>query len=168
MDDPFTAAGKLAISPGHDTVREIVYDPPMPDVFTTEKRSQVMAAIRSRGNKATELRLVSILRAARIIGWRRHPPLPGRPDFFFPRQRVAVFVDGCFWHGCRWHCRMPKSRSTFWEPKIARNKARDKEVGKLLRQKGWRVHRLWEHSLKNPDRVIRRLKAVLASGSRNQ
>ena len=136
----------------------------VPDVFTQAKRSQVMASIRSRGNKATELRLVSLLRAARISGWRRHPSLPGCPDFSFPRQRLAVFVDGCFWHGCRWHCRMPKTRKAFWEPKIARNKARDKEVGRLLRKKEWRILRIWEHSLKMPAQVILKLKAVLASG----
>ena len=68
----------------------------MPDVFTKKKCSQIMAAIRSRGNKATELKLATILRTARITGWRRHQPLPGRPDFVFRRQRLAVFVDGCF------------------------------------------------------------------------
>jgi hypothetical protein len=68
----------------------------MPDVFTKKKCSQIMAAIRSRGNKATELKLATILRTARITGWRRHQPLPGRHDFVFRRQRLAVFVDGCF------------------------------------------------------------------------
>jgi DNA mismatch endonuclease, patch repair protein len=82
----------------------------MPDVFTKKKRSQVMALIRSRGNRDTEIKLASLFRAARITGWRRHQPLPGRPDFIFRRERLAIFVDGCFWHGCRWHCCMPKSR----------------------------------------------------------
>ena len=59
-----------------------------------------MAAIRSRGNKDTELKLASILRASGITGWRRHQPLPGHPDFIFRHARLAVFVDGCFWHGC--------------------------------------------------------------------
>lgn len=78
----------------------------MADVFSKHKRSQIMAAIRSRGNKDTELKLASILRAARITGWRRNQPLSGHPDFVFRSQRVAIFVDGCFWHGCRWHLRM--------------------------------------------------------------
>ena len=72
----------------------------MTDVFSKKKRSQVMAAIRSKGNKTTELRLASILRAHGISGWRRHQPLFGKPDFVFRRERLAVFVDGCFWHGC--------------------------------------------------------------------
>src|ERR1035438_7076987 len=121
-----------------------------------------MAAIRSRGNKATELKLASILRAARISGWRRHQPLPGHPDFVFRHARLAVFVDGCFWHGCRWHCRMPKSRGAYWNPKIARNKVRDKVVRSLLRKNGWQLLRIWEHSLRAPGPVLTNLQAVLA------
>lgn len=90
--------------------------------------------------------------------------MPGNPDFVFRQEHLAVFVDGCFWHGCRWHCRMPKSRQDFWGPKIARNKARDRDVGRLLRGRGWRVLRVWEHTLRDPERVARRLEAVLASG----
>jgi len=133
----------------------------MADVFTRRKRSEVMAAIRSRGNRETELRLVALLRAAGITGWRRHQPLPGRPDFLFRRARVAVFVDGCFWHGCRWHCRMPSTRSAFWRAKLARNRGRDREVSHQLRAAGWRVVRFWEHSLKDPDRVVARLRDAL-------
>jgi DNA mismatch endonuclease, patch repair protein len=120
-----------------------------------------MAAIRSRGNKATELKLAAILRAAGITGWRRHQPLPGRPDFAFHHERLAVFVDGCFWHGCRWHCRMPKSRTFFWYPKITRNKERDRVVRMLLRKQGWRVLRFWEHSPSDPVRTVHNLKAAL-------
>lgn len=135
---------------------------PVADVFTKKKRSQVMAAIRSTGNRATELRLAAILRAHGITGWQRHQPLPGKPDFVFRRERLAVFVDGCFWHGCRWHCRMPKSRRTYWQPKIDRNKARDRTVGVLLRRTGWRVLRIWEHALRVPEAVAATLKANLA------
>jgi DNA mismatch endonuclease (patch repair protein) len=140
----------------------------MADVFSKKKRSMVMAAVRSKGNKETELRLVTILRENAIRGWRRNQRLPGKPDFVFRSKRVTVFVDGCFWHGCRWHCRMPKSRLDFWHPKIARNKARDKEVRRILRGLGWRVHRIWEHSLKNPAHVVRDLQAVLASSRRSR
>ena len=122
-----------------------------------------MAAIRSTGNKATELKLAAMLRAAGITGWRRRQPLPGRPDFVFHATRLALFVDGCFWHGCRWHCRMPKSRRAYWNPKIARNKARDKAVGIALRKRGWRVLRIWEHSLRDPLRILANLQAILAT-----
>jgi len=131
------------------------------DVLSKAKRSQVMAAIRSEGNRATEGRLVAILREHGVTGWRRGQCLPGRPDFVFRRQKVAVFVDGCFWHACRWHCRMPKSNQTYWEPKISRNRRRDKEINQLLRERGWRVCRLWEHALRTPALVMSRLRAVL-------
>ena len=139
----------------------------MSDVFTKAKRSQVMAAIRSRGNRNTELKLAAILRAHHITGWRRHQPLPGRPDFLFRRERLAIFVDGCFWHGCRWHCRMPKTRTAFWTPKIQRNRTRDREVQKQLRAAGWAVLRIWEHSLRDPDAVLSRVQATLDSRRRN-
>jgi DNA mismatch endonuclease (patch repair protein) len=125
----------------------------MADIFSKRKRSQVMAAIRSKGNKDTELKLASILRAHGITGWRRHRPLPGKPDFIFPKQRLAVFVDGCFWHGCRWHCRMPQDNRGYWRKKITRNAARDRATTRLLRQTGWRVLRIWEHELKEESKV---------------
>src|SRR5688500_15566996 len=117
------------------------------DVFTTEKRSLVMAAIRSRGNEATEMRLVRLLRESGIKGWRRHSALPGRPDFAFPRLRVVVFVDGCFWHGCPVHFRCPSARRDFWREKIGRNRARDRAVNRALKLRGWTVVRIWEHAL---------------------
>ncbi len=123
----------------------------MADVFTKKKRSQVMAAIRSRGNKDTELKLASILRAAGITGWRRHQPLPGCPDFIFRRARLAVFVDGCFWHGCPKHSRKPGSNRAYWLPKLRRNRERDAAVKRTLRSAGWTAIRLWEHDLANPD-----------------
>jgi len=120
-----------------------------------------MAAIRSKGNKATELKLASILRAHGLKGWRRHCPLPGKPDFIFPKQRLAVFVDGCFWHGCRWHCRMPRDNRRYWREKISRNAARDRATTRLLRQTGWRVLRFWEHALPNPENVVSRIASAL-------
>src|SRR5208282_440535 len=102
----------------------------MADVFSKHKRSQVMAAIRSRGNKDTELKLASILRAARITGWRRHQSLPGKPDFVFRRERLALFVDGCFWHGCPRHGRQPGTNTAYWAKKLSRNKGRDRSVSR--------------------------------------
>lgn len=138
----------------------------MADVFNKIKRSQVMAAIKATGNRDTELLLIEIFKAYEIGGWRRNQKLPGKPDFVFRRQRLAVFVDGCFWHGCRWHCRMPKTRKSFWTPKIARNKTRDRVVRRLLHKRGWKVLRFWEHSLKQPTKVVALLEGMLATRTR--
>lgn len=121
----------------------------------------VMAAIRSRGNKATELKLASILRRHGITGWRRNWPLPGRPDFVFPKAKLAVFVDGCFWHGCPQHCRMPGSNVRYWKAKVARNRRRDRMAVEALRKQGWRVMRIWEHALRRETTVAKRVKSWL-------
>jgi DNA mismatch endonuclease (patch repair protein) len=134
----------------------------MSDVFTKKKRSQVMAAIRSKGNKDTELKLASILRTNGIKGWRRHQRLPGSPDFVFRRERLAVFVDGCFWHACPKHGRKPASNRNFWLRKLTRNKQRDRVVSRQLRNAGWRVLRFWAHDLSKPEVVVRRVASGLS------
>lgn len=134
----------------------------VPDTFTKAQRSQIMAAIRSHGNKATELKLISIFRANRITGWRRGATLVGKPDFVFQKARVAVFVDGCFWHGCKSHCRIPRTNRAYWSRKIKRNIANDQRVNRRLRKAGWRVARIWAHSLGSPTRVARRIISLLS------
>lgn len=134
----------------------------MPDVFTIKKRSEVMSLIKSRGNRDTEQKMVSIFREYGVSGWRRGHRLAGKPDFVFRAKKIALFVDGCFWHGCRWHCRLPKSRVEFWHPKLARNKTRDQTVNRFLKSRGWRVIRVWEHSLRRPEKVVHRIQAMLA------
>jgi DNA mismatch endonuclease (patch repair protein) len=120
----------------------------MADKLTRTERSLVMAAVRGRGNRSTELRLRDLFRKLRITGWRRGYPLPGHPDFVFPKLRMVVFVDGCFWHGCPKHGRRPKSRCEYWNAKIDTNISRDRSVTSRLRLKGWRVIRIWEHELR--------------------
>ena len=137
----------------------------MADVFSKRKRSQIMAAIRSHGNKDTELKLATILRTYHITGWRRQQPLPGKPDFVFPKQRLAVFVDGCFWHGCPKHGRKPDTNRRYWLPKLLRNKKRDQTVSRQLRAAGWRVLRIWAHRLSNPEAVAARLISELSFSS---
>ncbi|HEY4248178.1 MAG TPA: very short patch repair endonuclease [Lacunisphaera sp.] len=134
----------------------------MPDIFTKRKRSDVMSRIRGSGNKGTELRLIQIFRANDITGWRRGSKLPGKPDFVFPRLKTAVFVDGCFWHGCPKHGTSPKTRAAFWLAKIIGNKARDRRVNRTLRARGWKVLRIWEHELsrRNLPRLLKRLNSL--------
>lgn len=121
----------------------------MPDFLSKEERSAHMARIRGRGNRSTEMRLITLMRAWRIVGWRRNYPLPGRPDFVFREKRIVVFVDGCFWHGCPIHFVKPASSRKFWLAKIHCNRLRDKKVDKMLKAAGWRVLRLWEHDLRS-------------------
>ena len=201
----------------------------MPDVFTKARRSAVMSRIRGAGNKDTELRLIALMRAAGITGWRRgarlrflakrkaarekgmeargrrmddrgrvsesggrttkvgrqkeerrrgqarsstrHSSLDARhfitirPDFVFPMHRVAVFVDGCFFHGCSRHMTWPKHNAGFWRTKILGNQARDRMQTRLLRKHGWRVLRIWEHALgsRAARHALTRLRGVLVS-----
>jgi DNA mismatch endonuclease (patch repair protein) len=136
----------------------------MPDVFTKAKRSQVMSRIRSRGNKETEVALMRLFRRQGITGWRRHPPVFGRPDFVFPKLKLAVFVDGCFWHRCPKHSNLPKNNRAFWKRKLESNVRRDRLVGRTLRARGWHVLRVWQHELarRNEKRLIRRIHRALA------
>ena len=121
----------------------------MADIFTKAKRSQVMAAIRSTGNRTTEEALASAFRRLGVKGWCRHVDLPGKPDFVFRKQRLAVFVDGCFWHNCPKHGHIPHSNREYWRKKLKRNQERDRDTNRELRKRGWRVLRIWEHSVKD-------------------
>ncbi len=136
---------------------------PVPDIFTKAKRSEVMSRIRGRGNRATELALVRVFRAHGITGWRRHQAVFGKPDFVFAKLKLALFVDGCFWHGCPKHATKPKNNAAFWRKKFAANKARDLLVTRTLRARGWRVLRIWEHELarKREARLVKRIRHTL-------
>jgi DNA mismatch endonuclease (patch repair protein) len=131
------------------------------DSFSRKKRSWIMAQVKSAGNKSTENTLLSMLRQFKITGWRRSYPLFGKPDFVFPNHNVAVFVDGCFWHGHPQKCRVPQANREYWLRKIARNVARDRLVTRTLREEGWKVVRIWEDSVKKPSTVKRLRKALL-------
>ena len=88
--------------------------------------------------------------------------LEGKPDIAFMGKKVAIFLDSCFWHGCRWHCRMPQANSSYWQKKIQRNKNRDKEVNKIYKKNGWKVLRFWEHAIqKDCAKAISEIKKVL-------
>jgi DNA mismatch endonuclease, patch repair protein len=111
---------------------------------TSEARRRIMRAIAGKGNETTEQALARLLRSSSLTGWRRHMPLAGRPDFAWRKEKGAVFVDGCFWHGCPKHYRAPRKNVEFWKGKIDRNKARDRRVSRELRLMGWKVVRIWE------------------------
>lgn len=73
----------------------------------------------------------------------------GKPDMVLKKYKTAIFLDSCFWHGCKKHCRIPTARKKYWTGKIKRNKQRDKEVNHYYKKIGWKVVRIWEHDIKN-------------------
>ena len=121
-----------------------------------------MSKIKSRGNKLTELEMIRIFRSHKITGWRRRHRLFGKPDFVFPKSRLAVFVDGEFWHGHPEE-KLPDSNRDFWMKKIERNKKRDELVNRFLQEHGWTVLRFWQNELKDEDMVLGRMRAAMAA-----
>jgi DNA mismatch endonuclease (patch repair protein) len=146
----------------------------MADVYTRAERSALMAKVRGRGNLTTEEALAKVFRAEGWSGWRRQRTIGGRaaagarfqvrPDFVFAARRLAVFVDGCFWHGCPRHGTRPRGNAAFWRAKFRRNRARDRRDTRRLRRGGWKVLRLWEHELKPRARpaLLAKLRKVFA------
>lgn len=137
------------------------------DRVSPETRSQIMSRIRSRGNRSTEKRLRAALVSNSVSGWCMHPNnIPGTPDFFFPERGVAIFVDGCFWHGCPKCYRRPKSRQDYWDNKLKRNIRRDRNVDNTLREIDVTVLRIWEHEISDDLRqVMCRIGSILREKS---
>lgn len=135
----------------------------MADVYDKEKRSAVMRHIKGKGNKSTELALIAVFRERGICGWRRSYPVKGHPDIVFIKERIAIFVDGCFWHGHDCRNTRPKRNKAFWSKKIGGNIKRDKAVTKMFKGRGWTVLRIWECELKKKNResLINKLNRVL-------
>ncbi|MGH9966768.1 MAG: very short patch repair endonuclease [Pyrinomonadaceae bacterium] len=128
-------------------------------------RSRAMAAVKGKHNLSTEVQFRMALVRSHLSGWVTHTRLPGTPDFYFPAMKVAVFVDGCFWHGCKRCGHIPKTNSLFWTTKIERNRFRDQKNTRLLRKQGIHVIRAWEHSLNKPKelrRLLQRIQDILA------
>jgi|SRR5580704_16328245 DNA mismatch endonuclease, patch repair protein len=126
-------------------------------------RGELMARVPSKGNRTTERAFATLLRSSRITGWRRHQPLPGRPDFAWKTKKVLVFVDGCFWHGHSCRNTTPKVNAKAWRNKIGNNKKRDLRNNRFLRKRGWRVIRIWECQLsRNPERCLMLLRKALS------
>ena len=135
----------------------------MADIYDKEKRSDIMRRVRPQGNKSTELRMISVFKELGITGWRRNYSVIGHPDFVFLPQRVAVFVDGCFWHGHDCRNTHPISNADFWDAKRERNKKHDIEITTRFENRGWIVLRIWECELKkaNLPALEERLKTTI-------
>lgn len=131
----------------------------MGDIFDQKVRSDIMRKVKSKGNRSTELRLISLFKEYGVSGWRRNYPVKGHPDFVFLDKKVAVFVDGCFWHGHDCRNTKPKDHSDFWQEKRSKNRQHDNEITTMFQARGWTVLRIWECELKpkNQTDTLRRI-----------
>ncbi len=126
----------------------------MADVFDSKKRSDIMSKVRSNNNKSTELALIKFFKENKITGWKRNYPVKGHPDFVFLDKKIAVFVDGCFWHGHDCRNTRPSDNAEYWQRKRERNIKHDKEVTAMFENRGWTVIRIWECELKKDKRQM--------------
>lgn len=122
------------------------------DIFSIKKRSQVMSNVKSKGSKI-EIKVKKMLRDSGLRFRCHSKTLPGKPDFYNNKLKTVIFVDSCFWHGCRYHGSQPKTNEAFWLNKIDRNKRRDREINSIYKEKNWHVIRIWEHTLKSDEKT---------------
>jgi DNA mismatch endonuclease, patch repair protein len=132
----------------------------MADPLTPEQRRRCMSAVRTRGTSLEKI-VARVLRRAGIR-YRSGPKLFGRPDFVLRDEKVTIFVDSCFWHGCSAHSSIPKTNRRFWQAKIDSNIARDREVSRMLRRLDYEVVRVWQHQLVQTARVVGRIRDAAA------
>ena len=126
----------------------------MADIFDDEKRSEIMQKVKSKKNQSTELRLIDIFKQNGITGWKRNYPVKGHPDFVFQKEKIAVFIDGCFWHGHNCRNTRPTENQEYWQKKLERNMKHDKEVSAMFESHGRKVLRIWECELKKKNEAI--------------
>jgi DNA mismatch endonuclease (patch repair protein) len=131
------------------------------DRVSKATRSRIMASVRSKGNRSTERLMAKVLRKEGLRGYRTQWMVPGKPDFAWPDRKIALFVDGCFWHGCPRCNRPSKSHVGFWRKKVSDNRRRDLRVSRRLRRQGWNVLRVWE-CVVTSARTAQRIRKALA------
>lgn len=126
-----------------------------------------MRKVKSKKNKSTELRLIDIFKQNGIIGWKRNYSVKGHPDFVFLKEKVAVFVDGCFWHGHDCRNTRPAENHEYWQKKRELNMKHDKDVTALFEVRGWKVLRIWECELKkrNETILVEKIQSILSRSS---
>jgi len=133
----------------------------MADTVSKKKRSEIMSAVRSKDTKME----IAFRKAIWRKGFRyskNSSKYFGKPDIVLKKYKTAIFLDSCFWHGCKKHCRVPTARKKYWVKKIERNKQRDKEVNRYYKKIGWKVLRIWEHEIfKNLDKPLKRINSLL-------
>lgn len=132
----------------------------MVDNVSKNRRSQIMRLVKSKNTQIE----ISFRKELQKLGYKFKKNVGtyfGKPDFVLSELKTVIFIDSCFWHGCSKHCRLPSSRKKYWIEKIERNKRRDKEVKRYYKTKGWKIFRIWEHSLKGKDAAAVFIKKIL-------
>ena len=122
----------------------------MTDVFTKKKRREIMSAVRSKDTKI-EIAFRKALWQKGFKYRKNSSKYFGKPDIILGKHKTVIFIDSCFWHGCKTHCRLPTTRQKFWTAKIDGNKRRDKLVNRHYKKMNWEIIRIWEHDLKKKD-----------------
>lgn len=137
------------------------------DNLTKNQRSYCMSRIRSKDTKV-EFKFRRYIRSKNLKGFRTKAKIPGKPDLFHSRKKIAVFIDGCFWHKCPKCFVKPKSKNRYWDKKIRNNVGRDKEINLKLKKRGITVVRFWEHNIKrNIDKCYSKLKKIYEKKANN-
>ncbi|MCX6731716.1 MAG: very short patch repair endonuclease [Candidatus Parcubacteria bacterium] len=124
----------------------------MTDTVSKKKRSEIMKAVKSKETKI-EIAFRKVLWQRGFRYRKNSAKYFGKPDIVLKKYKTVIFIDSCFWHGCKKHCRMPTAKRNYWKNKIERNRQRDKEVNKYYKKLGWKLFRFWEHDLKNFPRL---------------
>ncbi len=125
----------------------------MVDIFSKKKRSEIMSKVRNKDSKIE----VTLRKALWKEGFRYRKNVTsrfGKPDIVLSKYKTVIFIDSCFWHGCKKHGSMPQTRKAFWAKKILRNKERDKEVNRHYRKQRWSSIRVWEHEIRKSNTVL--------------
>lgn len=134
----------------------------MTDVFSKQKRSEIMSLIRSQ-NTAIEAKVFRFLRKNDIYFQKHYKRAVGSPDIALPRKKIAIFIDGDFWHGWKFKKSKLYSSGEYWRPKIESNILRDRATVRRLKREGWKVLRIWEHDLKKKEKeTLEKIKRFLA------
>ena len=131
------------------------------DTVSKQKRSEIMSHVKSKDSKIEILFRKELWKKG--LRYRKNSgKYFGKPDIVLPKYKTAIFIDSCFWHGCKKHCRIPSVRKKYWTEKIARNAERDKEVSKHYKKQSWKIFRVWEHdSIKQQSIIINKLSKLL-------
>lgn len=135
----------------------------MADIFTKKKRSEIMSRVRHKDSEI-EVKFRRQLWAKGFRYSKNSTKYFGKPDIALPKYKTVIFIDSCFWHGCKKHASIPVTRRKFWTAKLERNKTRDKEVNRYYKKEGWKIIRIWEHDLKSKSYRFDTLDVKRANG----